>query len=64
MSRSIEVIVSPSGQVQVETRGFEGASCREASRFLEEALGTRGRDLNTAEFFQTAESQSLRQQTG
>ncbi len=28
------------GKVQVETDGFVGKSCKEASRFLEEALGT------------------------
>ncbi len=37
MSRVIEVIVSPQGQSRVETKGFSGSTCREASRFIEHA---------------------------
>ena len=36
--RIIEIIVSPTGQSQVQTRGFRGSDCRQASRFLEQAL--------------------------
>ncbi len=39
MSRVIEVIVSTQGQTRVETKGFSGSRCREASRFIEQALG-------------------------
>lgn len=35
----IEIIVSPSGESRVETKGFTGDSCREASKFIEIALG-------------------------
>ena len=35
----IEVIVSPTGQTRVETKGYAGAECRQASQFLEQALG-------------------------
>ena len=37
----IEIVVSPAGQTQVETKGFAGAECRQASEFLEQALGRR-----------------------
>ena len=30
----IEIIVSPSGQTRVETKGFAGAECRQASEFV------------------------------
>ena len=33
----IEVIVSPTGETQVQTKGFTGASCRDASQWA--ALG-------------------------
>ena len=39
--KTIEIIVSPSGQVRIETKGFSGSECQEASRFIEQALGKR-----------------------
>ena len=50
MTRVIEVIISPKGETTVTTRGFVGASCRDASRSLEEALGQRLGEQLTAEF--------------
>ena len=61
-TKTIEIIVSPTGQTRVETRGFTGASCREASRFLEQALGNRTSERLTAEFHQTQVSEPLRQE--
>jgi hypothetical protein len=51
--KTIEIIVSPTGQTTVQTKGFEGASCQDASRTLEQALGTRTSENLTAEFYQT-----------
>jgi hypothetical protein len=50
--KTIEIIVDAKGQTKVETRGFSGGECREASRFLEQALGTRSAESLTAEFHQ------------
>jgi hypothetical protein len=50
--KTIEILVAPNGQTQVQTRGFTGASCRDASRFLEQALGQRMDEQLTAEFHQ------------
>ena len=45
--KTIKITVSPTGQTTVETRGFTGGECREASRFVEQALGTPiGRDAH------------------
>jgi hypothetical protein len=49
----IEILVSPTGQVTVQTKGFTGASCQEASRFIEQALGRRTGEQLTAEFHQS-----------
>jgi hypothetical protein len=49
----IEVIVSPTGETRVETKGFTGKSCRDASKFLEEALGLRNSETLKPEFYQT-----------
>ncbi len=51
--KTIEVVVLPSGETRVETKGFSGAECREASRFLEAALGKTLTETLTAEFHQT-----------
>jgi len=60
--KRIEITVDPQGRVVVETRGFAGGSCREASRFVEEALGARTSERLTAEFRQGEQArQDLRQ---
>ena len=48
--KTIEITVSPSGETKVETKGFSGGACREASRFVEQALGARASETLTAEF--------------
>ena len=50
--KTIEITVSPRGETKVETKGFTGGACREASRFVEQALGTRSAETLTAEFHQ------------
>ena len=59
MSKTIEIIVSPKGETSVQTKGFIGGTCREASKFIEEALGKRTGEQLTAEFHQ---SESVRQE--
>ncbi len=54
----IRVIVGPKG----ETKGFSGGECREASRFIEQALGQPVNEQLTAEYYQDQPtSQDLRQ---
>ena len=50
--RVIEVIVSPTGETTVQTKGYAGGDCLQASKFLEESLGTTNADQRTAEFYQ------------
>ena len=62
MKKIIRIIVSPRGETKVETRGFTGGECREASRFVEQALGTRSAETLTAEFHQGQQAgEELRQ---
>lgn len=49
--KTIEIIVSPTGQPTVQTKGFTGTSCRDASRFLEQALGRRTGEQLSTEYF-------------
>lgn len=63
MNKTIEIIVTPDGQSRVETKGFTGSECRQASQFIEQALGKQTIEQLTAEFHQSA-SQQQNQQTG
>ena len=56
-NKIIEIIVAPNGQSRVETKGFTGSECRQASQFIERALGLRTDEVLKAEFHQTAASQ-------
>ncbi len=47
----IEVIVDPKGGISLETKGFEGTGCRDATQQLEQALGIVSRDSATPELF-------------
>lgn len=57
MPRLLEVTVSPKGEISMQTKGFGGTDCLQASKFLEQALGVTLSDKKTAEFYshQTAE---------
>ena len=60
MTKTIEIIVSPTGETKIETRGVAGGQCRQASSFLEEALGVRASERLTAEFYaQVAQQQQI-----
>ena len=62
--KTIEITVDPQGRARVETKGFSGSECREASRFLEQALGRSTGETLTAEFHQDqAVDQQLKQST-
>ena len=47
----IEVIVLPSGEIRIETRGYQGAACRSADAHLRAALGLVSSDQPTAEAY-------------
>ena len=62
MPRVIEVTVSPTGETSIQTKGYSGGECLQASKFLEQALGVVAADHKTAEFYQPAATeQQLRQ---
>ena len=51
MSKTITLIIAPDGKTKLETNGFTGSSCREASRSLEDALGTGTVERLKTEYF-------------
>ena len=62
MARIIEVTVSPQGETTVQTKGYTGGACLQASKFLEQALGVATTDFKTADFYQQAVEQQQIQQ--
>lgn len=62
MPRIIEVIVSPKGEPKLQTKGYAGSDCLQASKFLEDALGTPLAESKTAEFFTAATNEQHIQQ--
>jgi hypothetical protein len=64
MNQTIEIIVSPTGQTRISTRGYSGPTCKEATRALEQALGLVEKDQPTPEMrlpASTPTTQPLRQ---
>ncbi len=57
MARIIELLVSPKGETTLQTKGYAGPDCQQASKWLEQALGVATNDRKTAEFYQQAEAQ-------
>ncbi|TWU59938.1 hypothetical protein Poly51_02110 [Rubripirellula tenax] len=51
--KTIDVVVSPVGATRVETNGFTGDQCRQASAFLEQALGLSQNERLKADFYKT-----------
>jgi hypothetical protein len=56
--KTIEVIISATGETKLETKGFAGAECQAASRELEQALGQRTSEQVTGEFYASSIEQS------
>jgi hypothetical protein len=63
--KTIEIVVDPKGGIKVQTKGFIGSECREASRFVEQALGAKLAETLTPEFHQEQKGdQRLEQSQG
>jgi hypothetical protein len=57
MPQLIEVTVSPQGETRIQTKGYEGSRCQEASKFLEQAIGVVTAELKTSEFYASASTE-------
>ena len=49
--KTIELIISPNGQVRLETLGFTGAACVPADEFLRKSLGQTIQETRTPAFY-------------
>ena len=59
----IEITVDPEGKTKVETKGFSGSECVNASRALEQALGVQVAERKTGEFYSDAMTGTMRSET-
>lgn len=57
MNRQIEIIITSTGEIQIDAVGFKGPDCEAVTQFLEEALGVLGKKVKKPEYHQ-------QQQTG
>ena len=48
----MEVIIAPTGEIQIDAVGFKRPDCERATRFLEEALGVVGQKIKKPEYHQ------------
>ena len=62
--KTIEVLVSPSGDISIEGVGFSGPSCEQATKFLEEALGTVSNKAKKPEYHQQRRSNNQQKVSG
>ena len=62
MPRLIELIVSPTGETRLQTQGYLGSDCLQASRYLEQALGSITSDRQTDEFYLSVPTEQQLQQ--
>jgi hypothetical protein len=56
VTKTIEITVTPDDKTTVQTRGFVGCSCQDASRFIEQALGQCAEEKLTSEFYQAQQT--------
>jgi hypothetical protein len=54
MKPTIEIIVSPQGDISIDALGFKGPDCEKATRAMEEALGVVHRRIRKPEYLTTA----------
>ena len=56
--KRVEITVDPQGNSKVETKGFSGSECVEASKIIEQALGKETASRTTAEFYQSVATEN------
>ncbi|MEX0774653.1 MAG: DUF2997 domain-containing protein [Phycisphaeraceae bacterium] len=60
----MEIIITPTGQTTLQTKGYWGGQCQDASRSFEHALGITESDVKTADYYRQSQQQQLEQRSG
>lgn len=58
----IVVWINAEGGITIDAVGFTGKSCEEATRFLEDGLGTVGRKQRSRDYYRPARNSNHNQQ--
>jgi len=61
-TKTIEITVDSEGSVSVKTKGFTGSTYKDASRFIEQALGRSSHETQLPEYFQKTHASNQIQQ--
>ena len=64
MNRTIEIMIAPNGELQIDAVGFKGADCEQATKFLEQALGVVGQKRKKPEYHQQARKTNVQRLGG
>ena len=59
--KTIELLISPSGQLTLNAVGYQGADCEKATAFLEQALGKLASTQRKPEWYRQAVRQRKQQ---
>jgi len=57
LKERIDVWISPEGAITLDAVGYTGSTCEEATRFLEESLGTVGRKQRSRDYYRRQRNQ-------
>lgn len=52
MKPTLEILIQPTGELQIEALGFRGSSCEAATKALEQALGVTKAKVKKPEYHQ------------
>ena len=58
MTKTIEVLVSSTGEIKIDAVGFKGADCDHATKYLEEALGTVSTKIKKPEYHRRSQAKA------
>jgi hypothetical protein len=64
LSRSIQVKISPTGEINVEANGFKGKGCEAATKAIEEALGKPRERIRKPDFWRQSQANQNQQTLG
>lgn len=56
MNGTIKIVITPDGETKLSVEGVAGASCKDLTRELEEALGETTKDTKTADYYAVAKA--------
>ncbi len=56
MKPTVEIIITPQGEISIDAVNFKGADCEKATAYLEEALGVVKNRAKKPEYYQTRQA--------